>query len=31
MRVNSTAIAEIDYRPEHGKLFVTFHDIVKLL
>ena len=24
MRVNSTAIAEIDYSPEHGKLFVTF-------
>jgi hypothetical protein len=26
MRVQSTAIAQIDYRPEHGKLFVTFHD-----
>jgi hypothetical protein len=26
MRVNSTAIAEIDYSPEHGKLFVTFND-----
>ena len=26
MRVNSTAIAEIDYNPEHGKLFVTFND-----
>lgn len=24
MRMNTTAIAEIDYRPEHGKLFVTF-------
>lgn len=26
MRVDSTAIAEIDYTPEHGKLFVTFQD-----
>jgi hypothetical protein len=26
MHVNSTAIAEIDYSPEHGKLFVTFND-----
>jgi hypothetical protein len=26
MRVNSAAIAQIDYHPEHGKLFVTFHD-----
>lgn len=26
MRVTPTAIADIDYRPEHGKLFVTFHD-----
>jgi hypothetical protein len=24
MRVTTTAIADIDYRPEHGKLFVTF-------
>lgn len=26
MRVDSTAIRQIDYQPEHGKLFVTFHD-----
>jgi hypothetical protein len=26
MRVQSPAITEIDYRPEHGKLFVRFHD-----
>ncbi|UAL10844.1 KTSC domain-containing protein [Caulobacter segnis] len=26
MHVESTAIREIDYTPEHGKLFVTFHD-----
>jgi hypothetical protein len=26
MRVDSTAIRQIDYEPEHGKLFVTFHD-----
>ncbi|PTS84658.1 MULTISPECIES: KTSC domain-containing protein [unclassified Caulobacter] len=26
MRVQSTAITLIDYQPEHGKLFVTFHD-----
>ncbi|MBU4434653.1 MAG: KTSC domain-containing protein [Alphaproteobacteria bacterium] len=26
MRVNATPIAQIDYSPEHGKLFVTFHD-----
>lgn len=26
MHVESTAIREIDYSPEHGKLFVTFHD-----
>lgn len=26
MRVQSTAIVQIDYRPEHGKLFVTFRD-----
>lgn len=26
MRALTTAIIEIDYRPEHGKLFVTFHD-----
>jgi hypothetical protein len=26
MQVHSTAIAEIDYSPEHGKLFVTFRD-----
>lgn len=26
MRMNATVIAEIDYRPEHGKLFVRFHD-----
>ncbi|HWU78498.1 MAG TPA: KTSC domain-containing protein [Caulobacter sp.] len=26
MQVESTAIREIDYSPEHGKLFVTFQD-----
>ncbi|WP_184723553.1 KTSC domain-containing protein [Caulobacter sp.] len=26
MQVQSTAIAEIGYTPEHGKLFVTFND-----
>lgn len=26
MHVESTAIREIDYSPEHGKLFVTFSD-----
>lgn len=26
MRVTTTAIADIDYRPEHGKLFVRFQD-----
>lgn len=26
MHVESTAIREIDYSPEHGKLFVTFQD-----
>ncbi len=26
MRALSSVIAQIDYRPEHGKLFVTFHD-----
>jgi hypothetical protein len=26
MQVQSTAIQEIDYSPEHGKLFVTFQD-----
>jgi len=26
MRVDSTAITDIDYTPEHGKLAVTFHD-----
>lgn len=26
MRVESTAITDIAYTPEHGKLFVTFHD-----
>jgi hypothetical protein len=26
MQVQSTAIADIDYTPEHGKLFVTFND-----
>ena len=26
MRVQFTAIARIDYQPEHGKLFVTFGD-----
>ena len=26
MHVDSTAIREIDYAPEHGKLFVTFLD-----
>ncbi|WP_454713651.1 KTSC domain-containing protein [Caulobacter segnis] len=26
MHVVSTAIREIDYNPEHGKLFVTFQD-----
>ncbi|MBO9711050.1 MAG: KTSC domain-containing protein, partial [Caulobacter sp.] len=26
MRVDSTAIRQIDYEPEHGKLFVTFID-----
>jgi hypothetical protein len=26
MHVESTAIREIEYSPEHGKLFVTFHD-----
>lgn len=26
MHVDSTAIREIDYSPEHGKLFVTFND-----
>ena len=26
MHVDSTAIREIDYSPEHGKLFVTFLD-----
>ncbi len=25
MQVQSTAIAEIDYTPGHGKLFVTFN------
>jgi hypothetical protein len=26
MQVESTAIEQIDYSPEHGKLFVTFKD-----
>jgi hypothetical protein len=26
MRVVLTAITDIAYTPEHGKLFVTFHD-----
>jgi len=26
MQVESTAIRQIDYSPEHGKLFVTFQD-----
>ena len=26
MHVDSTAIQQIDYSPEHGKLFVTFSD-----
>ena len=26
MWVQSVAIREIDYQPEHGKLFVTFND-----
>jgi len=26
MRVSAEVIAQIDYQPEHGKLFVRFHD-----
>jgi len=26
MRVQCPAISQIDYRPEHGKLFVSFQD-----